>query len=573
MTAIKEKKLYFPALSILGTVFILLILTTVSTYRSLKWQREHNMAFLEEKALTIFKVLEAGVRAGVRMRMWDERLIRALVEETGQEKSIAYLYLSTGDGRILHHSIRSIEGQISTWNPELTLDKPVAKRIHRPKDGSPILDLAKVFMPDFSKSTSKHDHWQRFHSHHGDIIVLGLHMDAYEAARKSDLRHALIMGGIVVALGSGALFFLLVIQNVYTLDRSLQKTRDLNRQIIVSMADGLIGLDPDGRMVVANPLARSLLHLGDGKLAGLDFNDFLSFDQTGIRETIETGRPVINREISFQEPQGDFIPISISATPISGQVEEIDGVVVLIRDLREIKRLEADVRRSEKLAAIGRLAAGVAHEVRNPLSSIRGFAGYLATVLKNQPKEQECAEIMVSEVDRINRVISDLLSLSHQRSPELSPVAVEELLDHVKNLVARDAEERGITILCNVDANTKELMLDRNQMTQVLLNLTINALKAVGDQNGKIELGCAQTADGSYLRIWVKDNGSGIALEEQERIFEPFYTGRDDGTGLGLAVVRNIIAAHEGSINVCSPPSDSLNGTCFEVRLPKQGKE
>lgn len=573
MTRIKERKLYVPALSILGSVVILLILTAVSTYRGLKWQQEHNMAFLEEKALTIINILEAGVRAGVRLPMWDESLIEALVEEAGREKSIAYLYLCAADGRVLHHSISSVEGTISTWNPKLTPEKPVAKRVRKLNAGNLIFDTAKVFMSIPSQTALLEHYRQSFHSHYGDTIILGLHMDSYEAARRSDLRHALIMGGIVVALGSGALFFLLVIQNVYTLDRSLRKTRDLNRQIISSMADGLICLDAKGRIVVANPLARNLLHLADGKLSGLNLDAFLDLDRTGIRQTLETGRPIINREITFQEPKGAEVPISISATPISGRAEEKAGVVILIRDLREIKRLEADVRRSEKLAAIGRLAAGVAHEVRNPLSSIRGFAGHLATVLKHRPKEKECAQIMVSEVDRINRVISDLLYLSRRRSPEIAPVAAMDLLTHVKNLTVAEAGERGITILCKVDEALTEIMIDRNQMTQVLLNLTINALSAVEDNSGVIELGCARVEDGDALCIWVKDNGGGIAADEQEQIFEPFYTRREDGTGLGLAVSRNIIAAHGGTIAVYSPPNDALQGACFEIRLPLKVEE
>lgn len=573
MMVLKKRKLYVPALSILGTVVILLILTSVSTYRNLKWQRAQNLAFLEDKALTIINVLEAGVRAGTRMRMGDEGLIRALMEEAGKEESIAYLYLCDRQGCVLTHSVGSIEGQISTWNPDVSETQPVARRIRQSKNGGQIFDIAKLFMlmPSIFKTAPRLR--QKIHLQHRNIIVLGMRMDNYEAARRSDLRHALIMGAIVVALGSGALFFLLVIQNVYALDRSLKKTRDLNRQIISAMADGLIGLDPDGRIVVANPLARSLLHLGDGDIGGLALNHFLNLDLTGIGQTLSSGKAIINREISYQAPTGGTIPLSISATPIAGQGENKQGVVVLVRDLRKIKQLEAEVRRSENLATIGRLAAGVAHEVRNPLSSIRGFAGYLATVLKNRPKEKECAEIMVSEVDRINQVISELLSLSRLRTPEMTPNSVAEVLAHVKALVEKDAAARRVEIHCNPAEGLNEIRFDRNQMIQVLLNLVINALNAVKDDEGIIELGSAPGDDGAEIRIWVKDNGMGIADAEKEKIFDPFYTRRQDGTGLGLAVVNNIIAGHGGSIQLCRPADNHLNGACFEIRLPQSIQE
>lgn len=573
MRKLRNNRLYIPAVTILGTVVVLLIVTAVSTFENLERQRAQNLASLEEQALTIINVLEAGARAGVRMPMWDEDSIGVLVEETGRENRVAYIYLCDGNGRIVHHSIRSIEGTVSNWIPSLSDAQPVAKRIRKQKDGSSVLDVAKPFMTLPPISIADPSRWDTIHTHHGDVIVLGMRMDDYEAARRSDLWHALIMGGIVVALGSGALFFLLVIQNVYTLDRSLRRTQDLNRQIISSMAEGLIGIDPSGRMIVANPLARDLLRIGSESVPGADLGSLIDLDDSGIRETLEAGKPVIHREISWTPPTGDSIPLSVSATPITGRNGKRQGVVVLIQDLRDIKRLEAEVRRSEKLAAVGRLAASVAHEIRNPLSSIRGFAGYLAARLNDWPKEKQYAEIMVDEVDRINRVITDLLFLSRPRLPEMAPVSVSALLRHVAALVHRDAAERGVAVQCDATETPGEIVVDRNQMTQVLLNLVINALNAVTDGTGAVDLGSAEAPDGNSVDIWVEDNGCGIPASERQRIFEPFFTSRDNGTGLGLTIVRNLVEGHGGSIRWHSPPPGRSKGTRFVIRLPRGDKE
>ncbi len=569
MNRLKQRKLYVPALSIIGAVVILLILTAVSTYRTLKWQRAHNLAFLEEKALTIVKVLEAGARAGVRMPMWDDDLVRALLEETSRVKSVAYLYLCDLQGRIVHHSLSPMEGNLSNWQPEISSDRPVATRIRSQSDGSQVLDVAKIFMAALPASLDDTGKWDRFRSSHGHIIVLGMKMTAYEAARRSDLRHALIMGGIVVALGSGALFFLLVVQNVYSLDRSLAKSRDLNRQIIASMADGLIGVDSEGDVVVANPLARRLLGMEDHIIEKVKVGELLDFKNTGIAETLAKGTAVIHREIRYQRDNGAPIPLSISATPIYGKNQELEGAVILIRDLREIKRLEAEVLRSENLAAIGKLAAGVAHEIRNPLSSIRGFAGYIASCCSDQSKEKECAEIMISEVDRINQVVSNLLSLSHPRLPDLVPTSVRKMLSHAATLIATDAEIRGVKVICQVSPGVDEIVVDSNQMTQVLLNLLINALRSVADHAGVIQMGSTLDPEENGVHIWVEDNGIGIAPIDQERIFEPFFSGNEDGTGLGLAIVRNIVTAHGGTIRVLSPCPDSAAGAKFIIEMPR----
>lgn len=569
MKRLKRKRLYVPALSIVAAALILLVLTAVSTFRNLEREQARNLTSLEKQGLTLLRTLEAGARAGMTLPEWGEDSVGALLEETGREETVAYLYLCDADGHIVHHSLRSIEGTVSSWKPLITRERPVVKRIRSTDDGSHVLDIAKQFMPLAPLSIPEKSRWQTFHSHHGELIVLGMRMDAYDAARKSDIHHALIMAAIVVALGSGALFFLLVIQNVYLLDRSLKKTQDLNRQIILNMADGLVGIDQGGSVTVINPLACELLRIEKDKLNDVGLDAFLNLADAGIQSTLETGVPVIDREIEFKDRDGRTTPLAISATPIETEGGQQKGVVVLLRDLREIKRLEAEVRRSEKMAAIGRLAASVAHEVRNPLSSIRGFAGYLGATLKKWPKEQGYAEIMIREVDRINQVISDLLSLSRPISIEKTAVPVRSLLNHVASLIRTDADARGISVSCRHDENVREITVDWNQMTQSLLNLMINALKSVDNGTGSIELGAAPAPDGDGVEIWVEDNGTGIPAADIEQIFEPYFTTRDDGTGLGLAIVENIVENHGGTIRVDSPPPGRRSGSRFVICLPK----
>lgn len=261
------------------------------------------------------------------------------------------------------------------------------------------------------------------------------------------------------------------------------------------------------------------------------------------------------------------MPMTLSVTPILDEKQTCTGAVILLRDLREIKKLEEKVRHSEKLAAIGELAAGVAHEIRNPLSSIKGFARFLAHSLSDRAQEKEYAEIMVKEVDRINRVVNDLLTFARPLEPELTPTDVLELAEHTMRLVETDARSRDIKIRSEINSDLKRFLLDANQITQALLNLMLNALQEVNN-GGSIDVGADVNEAGTRLNIWVEDNGPGIPQDKKKKIFDPFFTTREKGTGLGLAIVHKIVENHRGEIRVESPLSGNTRGCRFVMSLP-----
>jgi two-component system sensor histidine kinase HydH len=261
------------------------------------------------------------------------------------------------------------------------------------------------------------------------------------------------------------------------------------------------------------------------------------------------------------------VELAVSATPILGEEGVCRGAVIILRDLREIKRLEEQVRRSEKLAAVGKLAAGVAHEVRNPLSSIRGFAQFLRHALVERPKDQEYAEIMVKEVDRINRVVTDLLTFARPMEAELAPTDLEELIGHTLRLVEADAQRRGVVIHENILSTVGNVAVDPNQMTQALLNLMLNGVQAMST-GGNLEVGAALDDAGLRLHIWVEDDGPGVSSKHLAKIFDPFFTTREKGTGLGLAIVHTIVENHRGEVMVESPPPGKSKGSRFTIRIP-----
>ena len=569
------KKLYVPALSIVAMVFILLVLISVSTYRNLDREETRALHFLHSQGVTLLRSIDASARTGMTSLMWQEVSLGKLLQEIARDEEISYIYLIDGNGFITHHSDPSKNGQRATWKPDLVNNDQIVTRIRELPDGVRIYELAKYFSPIYepsiiskNKAQSQRQLVARY-SHRGDIIVLGMKMTAFEDARRADLQHALIMAGIILVLGSAAIFFIFVIQNYYLVNKTLKQTQDYTRQVVASMANGLLSINIEGKITSYNPLALELLGLKEAEIQGIDFKKIIDFKAAGIIQTLDQCISVLDREIIYHKPSGEIIPLALSITPILGESNICQGAVIILRDLSEIKQLEEKVRRSEKLAAIGKLAAGVAHEIRNPLSSIRGFAQYLQRSLKDHPQEQEYAETMVSEVDRINAVVSDLLSIARPIEAELSPTDVTELIEHSIRLVQADARSRNVNIELNI-SDLSKIPLDSNQMTQAILNLLLNALQAV-NSGGRIEVGAELDPSVSRLKIWVEDNGSGITADQKDKIFDPFFTTREKGTGLGLAIVHKIVENHNGEIHLESPPPGEKKGTRITLSIPVKG--
>lgn len=234
----------------------------------------------------------------------------------------------------------------------------------------------------------------------------------------------------------------------------------------------------------------------------------------------------------------------------------------------QIRELEEEVKRREKLAAIGSLAAGVAHEIRNPLSSIKGFATYFGERFSPESDDRKCAEIMVQEVERLNRVINDLIGLSKQGSVQLQSIEARDLLEHVMRLLSQNAHKQRVEIVIHVAKNMPAFFADRERIHQALLNLCLNSLRAMPD-GGRLTLGARRGKHS--VSLFVLDTGEGIPQAILPQIFDPYFTTHGSGTGLGLALVHKIIEAHHGSIVVRSrskSESKRPSGTLFRLILP-----
>jgi two-component system, NtrC family, sensor histidine kinase HydH len=233
------------------------------------------------------------------------------------------------------------------------------------------------------------------------------------------------------------------------------------------------------------------------------------------------------------------------------------------------EKLKKEVETTRHLAAIGKLAGGVAHEIRNPLSSIKGFATYFEKRYADHPDDKETARIMVQEVERINRSITQLLEFARPMAVEKKEVEIQEMISHSLKLMAHDLEQKSIHVHTDIRSGRSRFYTDPDRMNQILLNLYMNSLAAMEDK-GTLTVTVADAGPGKDLEIRVTDDGCGMDEQILSEIFDPYFTTRPDGTGLGLSIVHRLVESLEGDIRVTSQRGQ---GTTFYIRLSGPGKK
>jgi two-component system sensor histidine kinase HydH len=399
------------------------------------------------------------------------------------------------------------------------------------------------------------------------MIALSLRLATFETARREDRHHTLLMAAILVVLGTGALYFIFIVQNYYLVDRTLDRMKTYTENVVESMADGLVSIDREGKIVTLNRQAAEILGSGRERLEGKTIVSVLGEGIGRILGSAEGQELVRDREMEIRKDKDGRIPLSISVAPLRDEKGQEMGSVLLLKDLREIRDLQEKVHRSERLASLGRLAAGVAHEIRNPLSSIKGFAQYFVKRFSGQPEEQGYASIMVREVDRLNRVITDLLDFAGPKEPHREPHSLEAVAEQALKLLAPDLEARKVAVVKDYEPGLPAVSVDRDRISQVFINILLNALESM-ETGGEIRLSLRRCGPPPAVEISVADMGAGIPEGDLEKVFEPFFSRKKKGTGLGLAIVHQIVESHRGDILVESQPG---KGTTFRIRLPLEG--
>ncbi len=347
------------------------------------------------------------------------------------------------------------------------------------------------------------------------------------------------------------------------------KVRCEVRNILENIRSGLMTIDGSGRVTRINPAAEAILGLREKDLLGRHLAQVAP--QAGIQElaavlvAVADGQEPMKRgEVQIQVPGGTR-PLGLNVNPVLDLDGHRDGAIVIFTDLTREKKLAARVREADRMAAVGELAASIAHEIRNPLASIRGSVEILAGELDLDGNLDQLLGLVLKESARVNTIINDFLAYSRMRPVALRRFSAAEFLAEVELQATQHVVAHGgqVAVDFSCDPDDLDLVADSSQLTQMILNLVINSCEAMA-YHGRIEL-VVRKRDGNYI-LEVADDGPGIDPDIRDDLFTPFKTTKDKGTGLGLAMVARIAAAHGGHVEARTAAS---GGAVFVVVWPQ----
>jgi two-component system sensor histidine kinase PilS (NtrC family) len=343
---------------------------------------------------------------------------------------------------------------------------------------------------------------------------------------------------------------------------ALEDLQALHENIVDSITGGLITTDLNGKVKLVNQAGLRLLERTEEEFTGRSVQEFF------LDALPEASNAPSQKEVRAVTNTGTEMLFRVTLTSLFVPERGVIGNVYTFDDLTVIRRLEREIRMRDRLAAVGRLSAGIAHEIRNPLSSIAGSVKVLSSISALTDDQRALVGIVTRESDRLNAIITDFLAYAREKKLASGSVELRELLEDTLTLIRNRPEKCEIVGRIGVDRAFT--VGDGNKLRQVFWNLCENALRAMKcdqqDDGQARTLTVSLDSDGDYWRIAVTDTGAGMTPNQTEKIFEPFQTAFEGGTGLGLAIVYQIVRAHQGLIGVTSEPG---KGTEFVVRFLK----
>jgi two-component system, NtrC family, sensor histidine kinase PilS len=336
----------------------------------------------------------------------------------------------------------------------------------------------------------------------------------------------------------------------------LDELEALYSAIVKSITSGIVALDEQGRITYLNRAGMEITGLSEERALGRTLAEAIPALGDALNRTNWTGRQ--RNETTLQGADGRERVLGWAAARLA---EGARGDVIVFQDLTDFRRMEEAMRRADRLAVVGGLAAGLAHEVRNPLAAMCGSIELLSLSPALGDHERRLMQVVRIEGERLEGLVKDFLAFAKPASPQLAPVEARPLIEETIEVFRREAVLKGISVSLDADASVW-LSVDASQIKSVLWNLLVNARDAM-DEGGRISIRLRRQIGQALLEV--EDSGQGISADDLPRIFDPFFTTKSGGTGLGLAIVHRIVEAHGGRIAVRSEP---MRGSTFSLTLP-----
>jgi len=576
------KKLRFttgvPPLILIGTIIVLFPIFTFMTIDRINKQKAQSIKLLMEKSTALIRAFEVGTYTGMMNMQWTNIAMENLLTETATLPDISYLFIVNKAGKILVHNQKEKIGM--RYGQDLDLKTVINEnktgwRIIKDQKGTKVFEVHKNFsLKNQERSISSNSMMgmhQRMHAkafqhatlYKDTVIFVGLDMESITNADKSDTQHTIMMGIILALIGFTGFVLVFIVQRYSQARSTLTRVQIFSDNLVGNMPVGLIATDMNNQIISINPAAASILNIKSGfNSHGIDtalpneINNMLA-DITGKKNVVE-------KEIKFKDSHKSEIILEAIASPLRDKEGNSLGNLLILRDKTELHFLKTEMEQNKRLAAIGQLAAGVAHEIRNPLSSIKGYATFFREIFDHDSENFTIADTMTKEVNRLDRVVGELGEFAKPIAVSGHLVDIEALVLESLQLIAYEPDAENIDVKTDIELDLPQIHADVDRLKQVLINLYLNALQSM-ENSGALTVKLQKSASGENIIINISDTGCGIKEEDLSHMFDPYFTTKLSGTGLGLSIVHNIIKAHKGRVNVESTPG---KGTKFTITLP-----
>jgi two-component system sensor histidine kinase HydH len=569
------------------------------------YQREKKLMTeaLLQKGITIIRFVISNSRASLRgdardihmaMWRWTDHVQQAIDYTSGQP-GVNFLGLLDSEGLILAGSNRDTIGT-KVGNPTLSFvesledDRKIDGKFRINKDhadATAVFQVAAAFSPFgirfytpalngqkfdvtlLEKFIHRHPEYQKWRDQLENLstkkftILVELDLADFHKAVKRQLLQIIFLSFVLLLVGVGGWLSLLTLQGLKGSQSHLRRIRAFTDMLISSLPVGLIATDSFGNIRICNQSAGEIIGVSEGDAIGHPPEMVLPAPLADtLKQSSSSGDTVQHKEILLTDGTMRKRSLLLAGLSVVDSEDRFAGNMLLIQDISQVKELEEELRRNEKLAALGKMAAGVAHELRNPLSSIKGLAVLLKSRFKEDSNDREKADTLVQEVERLNRSIGELLDYARPHKLQTMKISLETVLQKAMSLIRMDVETIGIRMETEFQEHLPLVEADQDKLIQVFLNLFLNSLQAM--ENGGV-LSIKTSVENARVICIIADTGCGIDPKYSSKVFDPYFTTKNDGTGLGLAMSAKIIEEHGGTIEF---ESTAGKGTIVKVGLP-----
>jgi len=589
-----------------ATLLVLIVLTF--SLSNIKREKQIMTNAMTQKAATLIRIVHSGARAAflsdLKRGIWKpdpwDAYVQRVINHVSEDPEVRFLAVVDERDKIIAHNDEQYVGR--TLNHKLPSHPNVDHgglcsmdyRIVYDKDHGRIFEAVELFIPSLSSRRMMMTFSRR--KQHGRVpffgkmlpgqlfqyrfpdgpdlslkyyVLVGLDMSVYDRSLRRLRVQALILSLTMLLVGLGGWLSLAAVQGYRVSQKTLGDIRAFTGLLIARLPVGIIATDREGRVTTWNAATAAMTGIQKEQAFGRLPDEVLPaelagfFSQEGSLDSLEENEQGKEKEISVTfAGRKQFLLCHVIS--VRNHESMYMGQVLLVSNMTELKGLDKKMRENERLAAVGRMAAGVAHEVRNPLSSIKGLALLLKGKFVSDSREGKTAELLIQEVERMNRTISELLSFARPAPLNVRRTDLAELLDDEIRLVDSDARSRGIEIRLQFADGLLPVAADRDRIKQVFINIMLNGLQAM-DSGGILFVTAENSELESTVVVTVKDTGCGIDEDSLNQIFYPYFTTKPGGTGIGLAISQKIVSDHGGAIRIDSVAGQ---GTTVTVELP-----